>query len=130
MYLFILSFFHSHFTVNLMKLLPCKKAYYEKKARFFPKFFFEKFCFLWSCYEARNGTITCPKSKPERSRNFSEVGTGNEKNTVVTVPQHCMKDRLFYKGYFSDYIHSFNHILTIHLSVAIRRSLSPFPHRT
>ncbi len=31
--------------------------------------------------------------------------------------------------YFTIYIHSFNHIHTIHLSFAIRRCLSPFLHR-
>jgi hypothetical protein len=34
-----------------------------------------------------------------------------------------------YFSYFTMYIHSFNHILTTHLSVAIRWGLSPFLHR-
>jgi hypothetical protein len=39
-------------------------------------------------------------------------------------------DTLFvYFLYFMIYIHSFNHIHTIHLSVAIRRGISPYLHR-
>jgi hypothetical protein len=34
-----------------------------------------------------------------------------------------------YFSYFTAYIHSFDHIHTIHLSVAICRGLSPSPHR-
>ncbi len=34
-----------------------------------------------------------------------------------------------YFSYFIAYIHSFDHIHTIHLSVTICRGLSPFPHR-
>ncbi len=36
---------------------------------------------------------------------------------------------LFIFHIFITYIHSFNHIHTIHKSVAIRRGLSPSPHR-
>ncbi len=36
---------------------------------------------------------------------------------------------LFICFYNIQYRHSFNHIYTIHLSVAIRRGLSPSPHR-
>jgi hypothetical protein len=41
----------------------------------------------------------------------------------------CHSFCLFFIFFFITYIHSFNHIQTIHLSIAIRWGLSPSPHR-
>jgi hypothetical protein len=60
---FIKNFFHSHFTINLMKL---KNIFLVKRQDFFRKFFLN-ICFLWSRFGAGNGTVTvtCQKSEPE-----------------------------------------------------------------
>jgi hypothetical protein len=70
------------------------------------------------------------------SKNVTEICTVS---TVTHVRQTCFDYNFFYQGLVAEChlfclcfifynIHSFNHIHTIHLSIAIRRGFSPFPH--
>ncbi len=61
---FIKNFFHSHFTINLLKpIIFFLVKSLEYKRLDFSKNIFWKLCFLWSRYGTR--TVTWQKSEPE-----------------------------------------------------------------